>query len=128
MDTFTEKQIEMTKKELFKYDLIPVQVRSENPYYWNGYEETCRIIAEKLPSLLSQVIQNTREDTVDKVLDVLISEGDLKGKELIAHDTSKKSHGSCCYCLTCGHDNDYCVCSHNRLLTALNDQTLSGNK
>lgn len=55
----------------------------------------------------------------ERIIDILIEEGYLKGRELIPNDTSKKGHGSCCYCQSCGHDKDYCVCEHNRLLQTL---------
>lgn len=35
-------------KMITKYDLIPVQVREENPHYWNGYKKTIEIIINLL--------------------------------------------------------------------------------
>lgn len=58
-----------------------------------------------------------------RVVETLIEEGLLRGKEFIAPDETKKSHGTCCYCATCGHDNDYCVCGHNSLLKSITNIT-----
>lgn len=37
-------------KELNTYDLIPVQVKEESPYYWDGYKNTVDIIIKLLKS------------------------------------------------------------------------------
>lgn len=42
-----------------------------------------------------------------------------KGKH-IEPDTSKKGHGTCCYCSNCGYDHDECVCESNRIHQVLN--------
>jgi len=57
--------------------------------------------------------------TEARVVDVLIAEGYLKGKELLPHYEGKNTHGTCCNCSTCRHQHDDCVCEHNRLLAAL---------
>lgn len=71
-------------------------------------------------------LQKVRHDWLreekERTIDFLLEEGYLKGRELIPHDESKKSHGTCCYCGTCGHDNDNCVCEHNRLLQTIIDR------
>jgi hypothetical protein len=53
----------------------------------------------------------------DKVIELLIGEGSLKGKDLIPNRTP--THGSCCTCPICGQYYDDCVCLHNELLTKL---------
>ena len=53
------------------------------------------------------------------LIENLIKEGYLKGDKLIPPDTTKKSHGTCCYCSDCGYLHDECVCEHNRLLSLI---------
>jgi len=48
------------------------------------------------------------------IIDMLITEGYLKGEDSIKK--IKFTHGNCCTCQTCGQDHDECVCEHNRLL------------
>lgn len=71
-------------------------------------------------------LQKARQDWLreekERTINLFLEEGYLKGRELIPHDESKKSHGTCCYCGTCGHDNDNCVCEHNRLLQTIIDR------
>jgi len=52
----------------------------------------------------------------DDLVDMLITQGHLKGKDFIPKSTEKHSHGSCCYCNDCRHLHDECVCGHNELL------------
>jgi radical SAM superfamily enzyme len=82
-----------------------------------GGSDDAVIKARELDTLVARIHNETLEVVLEKVVNVLVEEGYLKGKELIPHDNSKKSHGGCCYCGTCGHDKDDCVCEHNRLLT-----------
>ena len=56
---------------------------------------------------------------IDKILDVLIEHGYLKGKTFLPKDLVPSGHGSCCYCGTCGKYHDDCVCNHNELLEAI---------
>lgn len=68
---------------------------------------------------MTGVRNKAREEERERVLSVLESEGYLKGRELLPHNDTVKGHGSCCYCATCGHFHDECVCEHNELLQAL---------
>lgn len=52
-----------------------------------------------------------------KIVEALVSEGVLLGAELKPH--MEMPHGSCCCCTVCGHYHEDCVCSHNRIITAL---------
>lgn len=49
---FIQNLLTQQKKEIVemitKYDLIPVQVREENPYYWDGHKKTIEIITNLL--------------------------------------------------------------------------------
>jgi hypothetical protein len=60
-------------------------------------------------------------ELMEKVVDLLIKEGYLKGREPLPHYAGKWNHGPCCTCQTCHFDYDYCVCSHNYLLKELLD-------
>ena len=55
---------------------------------------------------------------LDDVINLLIEEGDLRGKDKIKH--TKPTHGPCCTCQDCGYYHDDCVCYHNELLDKLN--------
>lgn len=37
----------------------------------------------------------------------------------IANNPPSKDHGGCCYCTTCWHFHDECVCGHNEVLEQL---------
>ena len=37
----------------------------------------------------------------------------------IAVKPSDRRHGACCYCSTCNHTHDDCVCETNEMLAAL---------
>ena len=59
-----------------------------------------------------------KDETIDGVIDLLIEEGVLQGKEIIP--TEKPCHGRCCTCQECGKEHEYCVCQHNAILESLN--------
>jgi len=54
---------------------------------------------------------------LEDVIEVLIDEGSLLGKEEASF--IKPGHGPCCTCQTCGYNYDDCVCDHNELLNKL---------
>lgn len=89
-----------------------------------GDERIFNAFATAYPAI-REYLYNAR---TQEVLEILIKEGYLKGDKVIPHDDSKKSHGTCCYCGTCGHDNDYCVCSHNDLIKSLSPEVKDDSK
>lgn len=63
------------------------------------------------------MIIDLKNKYIEKIFDVLIKQGYLKGKEFIPR--VNPYHGSCCCCQTCGQGHDECICSHNELLKAI---------
>ncbi len=77
----------------------------------------------KFETLITTAIAKEREEIVSKMESFMKDEFGYKGK-YIEHDLSKKNHGTCCYCSTCGHDNDSCVCENNRIYNLLKSISL----
>lgn len=74
-------------------------------------------VKQKLQEHRKQVL----EEVIKKIEKFMVDEFGYKGK-YIEPDTTKKSHGTCCYCSGCGYFHDDCVCESNRIYDLL--QTL----
>ncbi len=78
------REMHLNIEEKLKYDLFPVQVREENPSYWNGYTDTIFKIKDII-SAITSVIAETKETCCERCLPRYIADAHCEYEKCSCH-------------------------------------------